>query len=129
MRFFAILLLLIMLPACEDIFGDSNSGASSDSDYYYENDGADYDSSATYTITVVSERYDVVEVRLDNEFKGNLIKFGSKIEIKASGGEHTIEFWGAVGGLGEAREDVLIASETFVLNEDIVITIKPLGDD
>ena len=125
MRFFVILLFLIMLPACEDIFGDSSSGASSD--YYYEDDGdgADYDSSATYTITVVSERYDVVEVRLDGEFKGNLIKFGSKLEIKANGGEHTIEFWGETG-FGPWAEDALIASETFVLTEDIVITIKPL---
>lgn len=122
MRFFAILLLLLALPACEDILGDS-SGASSD--YYYEDDGVAYDSTKTYTITVVSERYDVVEVRLDNEFRGNLIKFGSKIEINASGGEHTIEFWGETG-FGPWAEDVLIASETFALNEDIVITIKPL---
>ena len=85
-------LILLALPACEDIFTDSSGD---DSGYDYDSD-AEYDSSATYTINVVSERYDIVEVRLDNEFKGNLIKFGSKLEIKASGGEHTIEFWGEI---------------------------------
>ena len=58
--------------------------------------------------------------------KDNMVKFGSRLEFTASGGEHTIQFWGRVGGLGQPWEDVLIAEDTFILDEDVVITIKPI---
>ncbi|MFC1713304.1 hypothetical protein ACFL6S_06545 [Candidatus Poribacteria bacterium] len=121
MRCFVIPLLLLafLLPACEDILDDDDddNGAS-----YY---GGSKGSGGDYTITVVSERYDTVEVRLDGNFMGNLMRYGSKLEFTAEGGEHKIEFWGQTGVPGN-WEDVLVAEDTFFIDGDMVITIKPL---
>ena len=111
------LLLALALPACEDELFDSGS----DDDRYYGNGG----SSETYTITIVSERYDVVDVRLDGRYKGTLVRYGSRLEFTASGGEHRMEFWGTAGGIFNP-EEVLIAGETFILDEDMEITLNPL---
>ena len=123
-----LLIFALLFAACEDDLFDSDSD---DDDYQYysetvSDDDSSYDSSQTYTITVVSQRYDIVDVRLDGDYKGTLVMYGSRIGFTASGGEHTIQLWGRVGGLGQPWEDVLIAENTFVLNEDMVITIKPL---
>lgn len=116
MRFFVfVVVVALVIPACEELFPSDDDSNSSNGDY----------SSETYTITVVSERYDTVEVRLDGKFKGNLMGYGEKLEFTAETGEHTIEFWGQVGWPGNP-EDVLIDEETFFLDEDIIITIKPL---
>lgn len=107
------LLAFFILPACEEFFPSDDD--SSNGEY----------SSETFTITVVSERYDTIEVKLDGEYKGRLVGYKSKLEFTAKASEHTIEFWGDVISFG-TKEEVLISSRDFFLDDDIVITVKPL---
>ena len=83
MRYTAILLLLLVvaLPACDELFPDDDD----DSTSHAAGDGG------TYTITIINERYDTVEIKLDGKYKGRLVGYKSDLEFTASGGSHTIE--------------------------------------
>lgn len=77
-----------------------------------------------FDITVINERDESISVHLDGEFKFSLLPkftFGNmerKDTMKdVPGGEHTITVFDDDGNL--------IASDTFVLDSDVTLTIKP----
>jgi hypothetical protein len=88
----------------------------------------DYDeaedlSKEKFDITVVNERNETVSVHLDGEFRFELLaeflpeKWRKKAIEDIPGGEHTLTVFDEQGDL--------IASETFILDSDVTITIKP----